>query len=546
MPLIHDLPTVITAIATAGQTVFSFPFQAYAATDLEVTVNGVAAVYASAPVGSLQFSAALNVDEGGTITFGAGLVLGSEVVINSAIPLERVTQFPSSGPVPMSDVNLEFNRHIRMMQDIRTTIGEAMRVPSGETGFTLPSASERASKFLFFDASGNPVASAGTGVDDGLRAELGASNGVALVNGAVNGSAAVTSKFITNLDGASIPRVGDRLFVGGANANDGNWPNIVKDWYSTYEAAQGRSSGIIVSSQMAVLTNNYAGAAVAGIFAARTSNLGPTVGGAVGLEAHVVNDNVVTPHDGWAGYSEATRDAEGVGSIITWEMDARNKGVYHAIGPVNQHAKQSVVLQIASGAALGSGGVDDISAGINFRHNPTKMGAGIVFGYNSIRGTDGSSGTGNAMLLGPRQRITWTDLSDVEMSSIQSTLTNAAMKTRLAFSDLGTLILGPNDNINFMVPPVGSAANYFKATAGAAGIAPVFEATGSDANIDLKLISKGTGTIAFGNSANFVANGAGTPVFTNTLPAGLSVTVKKWLAIHDHAGAFFVIPLFGV
>lgn len=361
--------------------------------------------------------------------------------------------------------------------------------------------------------------------------------------------APVTSRFVTNLDGAVINRLGDRVFAGAANKYDGNYPNddpANQDWYTQYERAQGRSNGIIVSSQMAVLTNDYFGAAIGGVFAAQTKHFIPGVGGAIGLEAHVVNNNTTSMHDAWALYSEATRDSEGVGAIITYEADARNKGSYHAVTPWNQNAKQSVVLQVASGGALSGVGVEDVSAGINIRENPTKFGVGIVVGRNAIRGTDGVTGYGNAILCGIRQRLTWMNSADQEVTNIGSTVTNVANKNGVEFSDSGTLFLGPTNNVTFFVSPSSNVTNYVSTTAAPTGVAPRLEASGSDADIDLKLTSKGTGTIAFGNANNFVANGTGAATFGNTLPAGLSLTVKKWLAIHDHTGAFFVLPLFGV
>jgi len=381
-------------------------------------------------------------------------------------------------------------------------------------------------------------------------------NSVPITTGALVGGLAagankpVTSRFVTNLDGAVINRLGDRVLVGGANKYDGNYPNDdpnYQDWYTAYERAQGRGNGIILSSQMAVLTNNYFGAAIGAVFAARTSNLGDSVGGAVGLEAHVVNDKTSFMHPAWALYSEATRDSDGVGAIITYEADSRNKGLYHPVTPWNQNDKQSVVHQIASGGALTGVGCEDVSAGINFRHNPTKFGAGIVFGYNSIRGTDGSigSGYGNAIVFARRHRLTWMNSVDAEVSNLSSSVTVATFKNGLDFTDGGAVFTGPTDTATFLVSPVANSANYVVTTAGAAGIAPILAAAGSDTNVDLKLTAKGTGTIAIGNSSNFVAPGTGTPTWTNSLPAGIDPVPRKWLAIHGAAGEFYIIPCLG-
>ncbi len=359
----------------------------------------------------------------------------------------------------------------------------------------------------------------------------------------------VTDKFVGNLDGAQVNKIGDRVFVGGAAGYDGNYPNdtpSTQDWYTKYERAQGRGNGIIVSSQMAVLTNNYSGAAVGLTVAARTSNLNDSVGGAVGGEFHVVNDKTSKMHDAWALYSEATRDSEGVGAIITYEADSRNKGLFHPVTPWNQSAKQSVVFQVASGGALTGVGCEDISAGMNFRHNPTKMGAGIVFGNNALRGTDGLTGYGNAIVAATRQRITWMNAADEEVSHLTSTVTTASMKNGIEFANSGTIFLGPSQTTTFLVAPVANSVNYMTMIAGATGVQPYIQASGPGADIDLKLNPKGAGCLQIGNAASFVAPGTGTPVFTNSLPAGLSTTPKKWLAIHGAAGEFYAIPLFGI
>lgn len=179
MGLIHDLPTVIVATAAPGQVDFDFPFKIYAVTDLEVMIDGVLSNYDPVPSGT-EYSVAPDPEEGGTISFGAGLVGGEEVLINSITPLERVTQFPETGPVPMSDVNMELNRHVRLMQDIKRAGEESIKVFPGEDGIVLPPAGDRALKYLFFDAGGNPIYSPGSG-DTGLAAALALASGASIV-----------------------------------------------------------------------------------------------------------------------------------------------------------------------------------------------------------------------------------------------------------------------------------------------------------------------------------------------------------------------------
>jgi hypothetical protein len=50
----------------------------------------------------------------------------------------------------------------------------------------------------------------------------------------------------------------------------------------------------------------------------------------------------------------------------------------------------------------------------------------------------------------------------------------------------------------FYIPHTASAVNYVQATGGATGTAVIVSAQGSDANIDFKLVTKGTGVLSFG------------------------------------------------
>lgn len=122
--IIHDVPTHITATAAPGQRVFGFPFRLFDRAYLNVTVNGVTAFYD--PYGTTILTYALATDmatEGGTVTLGAAAVGGEEVLIWRSIPIERVTTFPHTGPVPMRDINAEFDRHIAIMQELEDAQG---------------------------------------------------------------------------------------------------------------------------------------------------------------------------------------------------------------------------------------------------------------------------------------------------------------------------------------------------------------------------------------------------------------------------------------
>jgi hypothetical protein len=155
-----DKPVELVAIAAPGQTEFEFPFRTFMDAFVFVTVNGQPAVLTDSPDTRFEYSVIENVpieeEEGGHLLFGAPMVGGERVVIWRWIPIERVTQFPPSGPIPTRSFNWEYNIEIGIMQQLAAAIARAVLFPIGEEGFTLPPASERANRFFYFDADGRP------------------------------------------------------------------------------------------------------------------------------------------------------------------------------------------------------------------------------------------------------------------------------------------------------------------------------------------------------------------------------------------------------
>lgn len=121
MVTITSQPTFYSYVATAGQT--SFPvtcriFDNYL-DDFEVKKNGVVMPYNAAAATSSQWKSvqAGGGAEGGNIVFGAGLAAGDLVTVRRTLPLDRVSDFPTTGPVDMADVNAEFSRLLALIQD---------------------------------------------------------------------------------------------------------------------------------------------------------------------------------------------------------------------------------------------------------------------------------------------------------------------------------------------------------------------------------------------------------------------------------------------
>lgn len=149
---IPDTPNFESYVAAAAQTAFAFDFLIFAATDIEVYVNGDQMTYASPAVGASQFDVAFTPGElGGTITFGAGRTLGDAVIIQRNVPIAREGEFQITGPLNIAALNALFDRHVVFSQDLRQKADGAVRGFPGEDGIVLPALADRAGLFAFFD-----------------------------------------------------------------------------------------------------------------------------------------------------------------------------------------------------------------------------------------------------------------------------------------------------------------------------------------------------------------------------------------------------------
>lgn len=181
--LVNDVSPVISYTATAGQTLFSIPFEFFAVQDIVVERAGVTLTYSPTPANNNQFSViGANLEGGGSITLGSpGATLGETIVIYRDVAIERLANYPETGPMAVRSLNAEQAKHIAMMQQLERDIGRSVTVPIGESSVDIPTAAIRANKYLFFDNVGNPQVSNGVSTDPSLRVELAASNGSTLV-----------------------------------------------------------------------------------------------------------------------------------------------------------------------------------------------------------------------------------------------------------------------------------------------------------------------------------------------------------------------------
>lgn len=86
------------------------------------------------------------------------------VLIVREIEISRTTDLAESGPVPIGDINTEFDRTFAILQDMDAKQSRALRQPDQDEDeiAELPAAADRANGVLGFDADGDPTIVAGT------------------------------------------------------------------------------------------------------------------------------------------------------------------------------------------------------------------------------------------------------------------------------------------------------------------------------------------------------------------------------------------------
>jgi len=156
---IDDVTPRIAYTATSGQTVFVVPFAFFENSDLVVYVNDVLQVlgtdYTAAGSGDSEAGSRL-------VTFEDGLTVGDAVVIVRDIPIQRTTFLSTSGPLQVPALNTQLSKIFAIQQQLEDLIARTLRLNDSDPvdNLELPTVADRASKYLFFDADGNPMAAA--------------------------------------------------------------------------------------------------------------------------------------------------------------------------------------------------------------------------------------------------------------------------------------------------------------------------------------------------------------------------------------------------
>jgi hypothetical protein len=150
---VSDLSRRVQYTSGAGQTTFTYPFRIFDEGDLDVYVGDV-----QYTLGTMYSVTGVDNDLGGSVIFTTGLSAGDIVTIYSDTAIDRDTDYQQNGPWTSARLNSELDKFMVISQELRAKISRAVRGPFlGNTVAEMPSAADRASKYLWFNASGDPT-----------------------------------------------------------------------------------------------------------------------------------------------------------------------------------------------------------------------------------------------------------------------------------------------------------------------------------------------------------------------------------------------------
>lgn len=112
--ILNDVSARNDYVATAGQTVFPLTFKFFANSDLLVYQNGVLKTLTTH-----YTVAGANADTGMQITLTSGAALNDAIAVVRAVPYERTTQLPLTGPFPIAALNTFLSKMTAMIQQVR-------------------------------------------------------------------------------------------------------------------------------------------------------------------------------------------------------------------------------------------------------------------------------------------------------------------------------------------------------------------------------------------------------------------------------------------
>lgn len=301
-------------------------------------------------------------------------------------------------------------------------------------------------------------------------------------------------------DGANIHRLRDRVLIGDACDYDGNSTVAANSWLG--DLGDGTATCLWIEKNATIAAIGSRG--IGGSFVARATDTVGTGGGTLGVVGYAYNNLEDDTHHGWGGYFEGVRDTDG-GNTWGVEIDITNlveSSVTDRYNPYNTPEDGwTVGLHIACGGGETVWPTSyDADCGLVFGPNGSSFRTGIVFRNSALTRDGGANGEGHAISLAYDHCIEWYEFdTDTRSCYIKSNITNASHDQAIIFTNAGTAFVNGNDETVFLIQDnQNTVVNYTYAAGAVSGTSPFISVAGSDPNIDLRLIPKGTAYVQFG------------------------------------------------
>ena len=151
------------AVGTGATATYSYTFRINNATDLLVTTQNTAGVETALVYPTDYSVSGVGSYSGGSITLTAGnLASGYSISIRFKAQLFQQTDLRNQGSFLAETHEDVFDRLVRYDQQQQDELDRSLTLPETETGnMTLPTKTNRAQRYLSFDADGRPIASSG-------------------------------------------------------------------------------------------------------------------------------------------------------------------------------------------------------------------------------------------------------------------------------------------------------------------------------------------------------------------------------------------------
>ncbi len=314
---IGDISPRVQFTGDGAQTLFTYPFPIFKDADLKVyedtTLKTLTTDYTVLGAGN---------SAGGSATFLVAPANGVIVTLKRQLAIQRTSDFQESGEFRSKVINDELDTLTASLQQVDDDVSRSLRLGATDTAASLelPVKGARTSKFLAFDANGNPIAS------DGPAGSVAVSTfGATLIDDADDATARTTLGLAIGTDVLSPNGDGSGLTGIATGATDAQKANIILNAFriaingglsvqnmvdgvsDEFEDETGVDVGTSTNEYYDATSDYYSNTAITLIDASAETKIGDMTG-AAGLAA--AYDGVVNSYGGGA-VSQTTADTAG-------------------------------------------------------------------------------------------------------------------------------------------------------------------------------------------------------------------------------------------